>query len=233
MEVASVSSADAAAIIAGIDAVRQERERRASDPQLAARVLAVKRHQHSRFERTYADLAAQPRYAAAARFFLDELYGPHDFTDRDSQFARIVPALVRLFPARIVATVRALAELHALSEQLDTAMGTVLASEVIGEMDYRRAWQAVGRRADRRRQIDLMLLVGRALDRYTTDRMLRQTLRLMRRPAAAAGLGALQHFLESGFDAFRAMRGAESFLAEVARREVEISDELFDQAALG
>lgn len=63
------------------------------------------------------------RYGAASRFFLDELYGPIDFTQRDHQFARVVPALVKLFPWQIVDTVGALAALHALSEALDTQMG--------------------------------------------------------------------------------------------------------------
>ena len=46
---------------------------------------------------------------------LDELYGPQDFSDRDAQFARVVPALVRLFPQELVETVAVLARLHALS----------------------------------------------------------------------------------------------------------------------
>ncbi len=61
----------------------------------------------------------------AARFFLDDLYGPEDFTRRDEQFARVVPGLVRLFPQEIVGTVISLGELHALSEQFDTAMARV------------------------------------------------------------------------------------------------------------
>ena len=62
-----------------------------------------------------------------------------------------------------------------------------------------------------------MLAVGSALDRYTRNPLLRASLRLMRGPAAAAGLGALQGFLERGFDTFREMRGAREFLDTVAR----------------
>ena len=82
----------------------------------------VKRYQHRRFQHTYADLLASPRYARSARFFLDDLYGPEDFTRRDEQFARVVPGLMRLFPRELVGTVMSLGELHALSEQFDTAM---------------------------------------------------------------------------------------------------------------
>src|SRR4051812_5884506 len=112
-------------ILQALQAVVDERALRAADPALAARTQAVKMFQHARFSQTYADLQEQPRYAAAVRFFLDDLYGPGDFSQRDLQFARVVPALVRLFPRDIVATVHSLARLHALSERLDTAMGRV------------------------------------------------------------------------------------------------------------
>ena len=107
------------AILGHLDVVAAERRARVADAALAGRVREVKRFQHVRFEQTYADLLAQPRYAKAARFFLEELYGPADFTARDNQFARVVPALVRLFPHEIVCTVASLADLHALSVLAD------------------------------------------------------------------------------------------------------------------
>ena len=106
-------------ILGHLAQVASQREERRRDVALGRAVDAVKQYQHARFERTYADLLASPRYRRAARFFLEDLYGPHDFTERDAQFARIVPALVRLFPEEIVETVAALSELHALSEQLE------------------------------------------------------------------------------------------------------------------
>lgn len=207
--------------------VEAERARRAHDAALAGRVHLVKAFQHERFEKTYSDLLAQPRYASAARFFLEDLYGPYDFSERDSQFARIVPGLVRLFPSNMVATVASLAELHALSETLDTEMALQIDDTPLDAARYRRAWQSVGRPADRQRQIDLMLRIGRALESYTANPLLRHSLRVMRRPARAAGLGALQAFLERGFDTFREMNGADEFLRTIAKRESELAAELF------
>ena len=109
-------------ILQHLGAVRVERAARAADAALAERVLHVKRYQQSRFALTYADLLGHPRYAGASRFFLDDLYGPGDFSQRDAQFARIVPALARLFPNEVVVTVEALTALHALSEQFDSEM---------------------------------------------------------------------------------------------------------------
>lgn len=207
--------------------VDTERARRAADAGLGARCVALKALQQQRFRASYADLLATPRYAGAAGFFLDELYGPRDFRQRDAQFQRIVRPLVRLFPKEVVLTVHELARLHALSEALDTAMAQHL-PETVTPAAYVQAWQAVGQREGRQLQIDLTLAVGRALDVYTRKPLLRHALRMMRGPAAAAGLGALQTFLESGFDTFRAMNGASEFLHTIAQREADWASTLFD-----
>jgi hypothetical protein len=207
--------------------VAAERAAREADALLALKVVAVKRFQHARFEGSYADLLADKRYAQAARFFLEDLYGPTDFTQRDEQFARVVPSLVRIFPKDIVKTVTDLAQLHELSEALDTAMGHALAASDIDFNSYRNAWRSVGRSQDRERQIALMLEIGSALDRFTRNPLVRGSLRLMRAPANAAGLSALQQFLEAGFDSFSAMHGAQHFLSVIAARERELAARLF------
>jgi hypothetical protein len=218
----------AALILGHLEAVERERRSRAASPALHARVQAIKSYQQRRFAHTYADLLATERYGAAARFFLEELYGPSDFSQRDAQFARVVPALVRLFPQEVIDTVATLARLHALSEQLDSAMaGEVLNGEV-DALAYAKAWRTVGRHADREEQVALTLAVGRELDELTRKPLLRHSLRMMRGPARAAGLSALQGFLESGFDTFRAMRGAHEFLSTVSARERSLLEALFD-----
>ena len=220
------------AAVAGLRAARR------ADPGLGAWVTALKAYQSSRFACTYADLLAQPRYQAATRFFLDELYGPQEFAERDTQFGRVVPALVRLFPNDVVHTVEQLGELHALSEALDDAGARHLlahqpAGFAVDALAYARAWQATGRADARERQIALTLAIGQALDGFTRSRVLRTSLRLMRGPAQAAGLSALQRFLEAGFEAFAAMQGAGPFLGWVGERERALAAALFDTRAPG
>lgn len=220
-------SSPAQPILDDLQRVAEQRALRAKDAGLDARVHALKAYQHARFTRTYADLLADRRYGNAARFFLDELYGPHDFTRRDTQFARVVPALVRLFPNEIVRTVRALSSLHALSEELDTATAQVLDDVQVDDERYATAWQMVGQAAKREQQIRLTQQVGSALDAYTRNPLLRHSLRLMRSPARAAGLSELQSFLETGFDTFREMRGAKPFLDIIVARETAFAQSLF------
>ena len=214
-------------IRAHLNTVTQLREARHGDPALAERVRSIKTYQAKRFEKSYADLLASPRYRAATRFFLDELYGPQEFGDRDSQFARVVPGLVRLFPHEVVETVEALGQLHALSEALDDTVARHLPGLPADAAGYVQAWQATGRAPAREQQIALTLTIGRALDGFTRSRWLRSSLRLMRVPAQAAGLSALQGFLESGFAAFGAMQGAGEFLRLVGERERALAAALF------
>jgi hypothetical protein len=222
-----MSHSSQAAILTALAEVQAEREERRVDATLASRVMALKHYQQRRFELTYADLLRHPRYAGAARFFLDELYGPTDFTQRDKQFARTVPGLVRLFPQDVVNTVVALMALHALSERFDSKMARRLEADTVDATSYVKAWQECGDPDGRERQIALMEQVGYALDVFTRNALLRHSLRAMRAPARVAGLSELQAFLESGFDTFRAMRGASEFLTLVGARERALANALF------
>ena len=224
--------ADAKSILTHLRTVEAERARRLASGELAARVQSLKRYQQQRFAHTYADLLDSPRYGPAAQFFLDELYGPRDFSERDAQFARVVPMVVRLFPHDIVETVSTLAELHALSETLDSETAARLDVPEVDAAAYARAWQATGRADDRERQIALTLDIGRSLDRLAANPLVRHSLHMMRAPARAAGLGSLQHFLETGFDTFKGMRGAQDFLATIGARERALAAALFNAAHL-
>lgn len=200
----------------------------ASDEGLLYSTRDIKRFQALRFAGTYADLLAAPAYRGATRFFLEELYSEKDYSQRDAQFSRIAGALQTFFPEPVVATAVAMAELHALTEALDHEMAVAwLKSAAVNSLNdsarYIHAWRQVGRPADRNRQLSMVLHVGSELDRLTRKPGLRMMLRMMRRPADVAGLGALQGFLESGFDTFAVMAGkgkvAQEFLALINKRE--------------
>lgn len=220
-----------------VTAVGALRSRAALDIGLLRAVGDVKRFQAGRFAHTYVDLLQTPRFHGAARFFLDELYGDQNYSARDDQFARIAGALQTFFPQQVVATAVRLAELHALTEELDHQMGRSWQSQGIkGERTpserYVHAWLEVGRAQERRAQLTNVLEMGKELDRLTRTPGLRLMLRMMRRPAHAAGLSSLQTFLESGFDTFAAMgghgSGAAEFLQIINRREEALMDVLFN-----
>lgn len=224
-------SAQANAILAHLNVVEKSRDAVRADPPLQRRVHAVKSYQGQRFERTYRDWIEQPASNRACRFFLDELYGAKDFSERDRQFARIVPTMTRMFPTELTDTVKSLAALHALSESLDLEMARNLQGPNVDAVRYTAAWQATGRSPEREQQIQLMQDVGNALSVYTRKPMLRRGLRLMRAAAEAAGLGDLQRFLEDGFDSFASLPDAKRFLSSVASRERALAARLFEADA--
>ncbi|QHE88740.1 hypothetical protein F9K07_03770 [Hydrogenophaga sp. BPS33] len=194
-------------------------------------VRGVKELQAQRFRATYGDFLRHPVYAPTARFFLDELYGVHDFAQRDAQFARIAGALERLFPEAVAQLAIDLAEAHALTEVLDHEMATywlAQADTLPDALRYTRAWRLTGNREARARQLAVVQHMGQELQRLTRMKPLRLALRMMRNPARAAGLDALQHFLESGFDAFASLGDARAFLDTIHERELRWIDLLFD-----
>ncbi len=206
------------------------------EPAVSARRTAFRTWQAERLARTHADLLASPRFGAAAQFFLSDLYGPQDISVQTEQVRRIVPLMARTLPATALETVADAIELDALSEELDAAMIAALdTGRALDGAAYAAAYRAVGRQDSRERQIDLIEHLGRSLDRLTRQPFIGAALKIMRKPAELAGLGALQSFLERGYAAFRVMRGGSDFVEIVAGRERAISRALFagDDNALG
>jgi hypothetical protein len=213
--------------------VERLREESRQVPAVGAAVVRLKRFQARRFAGTYADLLASQSYAAAARFFLEELYSERDYGDRDAQFARIAGAVEKLFPRDVADTAATLARLHALTESLDHGMARIEPLDGHDDVDgYVRAWKAIGRREDRQRQLETVVAVGAEMTRLTRLPGIRMMLKMMRGPASAAGMSSLQRFLEAGFDTFagvaRQRGGAERFLEIIREREQHLVDLLFD-----
>ena len=218
-----------------VNAVSRLREAVASDAGLRQALHDIKGLQSRRFSGTYADLLRSPEYARAAAFFLDELYGEKDYEQRDLQFARIAGAIEKFFPEQVALTAASLAHLHALTEDLDLQMARIWRTEPGGAATtarYATVWRQVGQRAERQQQLQSVVALGQELARLTRSPGLRTMLRMMRKPASAAGLGELQSFLERGFDTFASMArrpgAVEHFLQTVAQREAALMELLYD-----
>ena len=220
-----------------LETVARLRQQRDQNPALALASKEVKSLQAQRFHATYADLLRSYRYKAATAFFLKELYGAQDYAERDNQFARIANTIARLFPQAVVDTAAALADVHALTETLDDQMAREWMDDQAGGATdndcalYIHCWRRLGDPAIRQRQLDVVMHLGSELDRLTGMRGLRTLLKMMRRPAAVAGLSNLQYFLETGFDAFAEMRGAQEFLGVIRERESGWIRALFEDDA--
>lgn len=203
-------------------------EERSRNPILAGSLERLADWQSRRLRMTYADLAADPRYAGAVQFFQQDLYSSADYAQRDADLARVVPMLVRMLPDGVVGTVALAMELNALSQELDRVLIARLprADAQFTVAEYCKAYRRAGNFPLRRRQIKLIGEIGSALDRYVRKPFVRTALAMMRQPARLAGLAALQDFLERGMMAFHAMDGADEFLRTIDERETHIMESI-------
>jgi hypothetical protein len=171
-------------------------------------------------------LFSQPRYRIAGDFFLSEIYGARDFSQRDREALRVVPKLARMLPERAVETLMLAVELDEMSEQLDVRVAANIELP-IDDAGYARAYAQAGTPEERRAQIEHVERIGRALEKLARLPLLTGMLHLMRAPAEAAGLSHLHHFLQRGFDAFKAMGPAGEFLQTIRERETRLMERLF------
>lgn len=216
----------AATLLRRLQQLERRDAERAQRPELARASAFLAQWQMRRLRYTYADFERSPRYAPAIRFFETDLYGGSTLDDRDGDIARVVPSMKRLLPTSVFETVADAIELRAIAQQLDRVMVERLMplGEHLGVCDYCNAYRAAGEYPSRQRQIALVAGVGRALDRYVQQPLIRGALRMMRRPARVAGLSGLQDFLERGFAAFARMRGADEFIATIDARETALHE---------
>jgi len=213
-----------------------EANRRLRDPDLTpgnrlTMLPRLQRWQAARLRAAFTDFLADPAMRPAAEFFLSDLYGDHDVSARDRNVERVMPLMRRILPGPLIGAAADAIELAALSHAFDLRMAEYLAADgggdAIDAARYGSAYRAVGKPRLRQRQIELIVDVGKLLDRAVRKPWLWRLLKVSRLPAKAAGLSELQSFLERGFSAFRELGGARTFLVEIARREREVSRRLF------
>lgn len=201
-------------------------------PQSDTRLRELRAWQAARLARTYDDLRRDPQCAEAIGFFLSDLYGLADHTRRDHDLTRAWQALKRTLPDPALEVLGRALELQVLTAQLDQAMAGQLGPGPLSWPTYAAAYRIVGRADARRRQIELVAMIGRELGQLVRHGWLMLALRVARKPAQLAGFGALQDFLERGFAAFRNLRNAQPLLAAIEDRESRLSAALFNGAAV-
>jgi hypothetical protein len=217
-------------LLTELDRSAELRARVVEDAAFSERRARLRAWQGARLGRTHRDLLESQRFHDATEFFLTDLYGPRDLSSHIEEVRRLVPVMTKFLPDWGLATVMHAMELNVVSESLDGAVVEALGEKAadIDDALYVAAYRAADRANDRERQIDLIALLGQALDKLAQVRFVGMTLMLMRPPAKAAGLGELQAFVERGYAAFGAMRGGGGeFVSIIVARERAIAHALF------
>lgn len=221
-----------AALVRQLAQARDLHAERAANPILDGALERLADWQSRRLLQTYADLAAQPRYRQAIAFFQTDLYGGEQMARRDADLSRAVPMMSATLLERVIGTVALAMELNVLSQELDRLLLARLprADGPFTVAEYCKAYRRAANLPARRRQIELIVLIGKALEGYVKKPMVRGALAVMRRPARLAGYTVLHDFLDRGFKAFTLMGGADEFLATIQTRETAVLEAIADGA---
>lgn len=226
------SPQDAARLLAQLRRRQEMSHRRVEGAGISPQMTMFRAWQMQRLSTTHADLLHNPRYRPACLFFLDDIYAPKDFTQRNHDIVRMHDFMLRFLPARLLRTLTLAIELNTLTDMLDEALLSALmdklgAKESITQAHYAEGYRICDNYDERKLQIDLIMEVGRGLDRLTHLPLIGWTLHVARGPAHRGGWQEMQGFLERGFTAFKHIGGAQEFLAIVQRREMAILDRIF------
>ena len=192
--------------------------------------LAQLQHwQCQRLLATHDDLWSQKRFKPAMQFFIDELYGPKDFSQRDADIARVVPKMATLLPEKALSSLASALHLNSLSLEMDLAMVKQLNGQTVTRDSYAQAYRDCDNQAQRSLQIDFIEELGDTLAEVVKIKGISALLMVSRGPAKVAGLLSLHEFLEQGYKAFRKLGKVEEFIDPIVRHERELMLALFEQ----
>ncbi len=228
----ALSPKDAARLVAALRKHDELSHQRVEGGGLSPEMAMLRAWQAQRLARTYADFLADPRYEPACRFFLDDIYAPKDFSQRNADILRVHEFMSRFIPARALRTLTKAIELNNLTEELDAKLLDALLNQAgvtdsISEEQYAEAYRLCDNYDDRVKQIEMIVEIGRDLEKLVRHRVIGWMLRAARGPAHRAGWHELQDFLEHGYASFRHMGKADKFLNAIHDREMTILDNIY------
>lgn len=226
------SASDAARLLTHMAQARPGHHQAVEGRELTPDEILLRTFQSERLSTTHSDLLASPRYQPAARFFLNDVYAPRDFSQRDHDLQRFYDGVRKVLPEGAVGILRDVISLSTMTNDLDARLLRALVDVVgvdgsISPGQYAAGYQVCDNYDERLEQIKLISQIGRGIDRLVQIPFIGMTLRLAHAPAVLAGWSELQHYLERGFSAFKHMRGADQFLTIVEGRETMILDRIF------
>lgn len=139
------------------------------DGKLGEHLNTLRAWQWERLNRTYADFLADAEYHPACFFFLDELYAPRDFSQRDRDAEHILAILSRYLPQSALTLLSGSIYLTRLTNELDQKLLQVLLEQSgqfkqIHEHQYVQAYVKCNNYDQRVEQINLVYaLMGQAI----------------------------------------------------------------------
>lgn len=194
--------------------------------QIMPAIQSLQRWQCKRLLATHSDMAQQAAYAKAMTFFVEELYGPKDFSQRDADLLRVIPKLAKALPKKAMLAVEQALWLNALSFELDMAMAQSLNGAPVTRENYALAYRKVGRNECRVEQINIVANLGAQLSDVVGIPGISLLIKLSRGPAKLAGLLSMYDFLYKGYMAFKDLGDVNAFINPMIELETKLNAQL-------
>lgn len=235
-EPAKPTPADAARLLHELQHNTELKQHPVAGGEVDHQLAVLREWQSQRLAQTYADLLADPQFAPACRFFLSDIYGPRDFSQRDYDVARIYAFISKVLPAQTVQLLTDTIELNRLTNQLDHTLCRVLfdqlgVTDTITMAQYIEGYRRCNNYALRVQQIDLTIHVLEEVGAGARLKIVGLAMKLVRIPAQRAGWIELYDFLERGYTAFKQLRDLPTFVGTIAQRERQIMERIVSNQA--
>jgi hypothetical protein len=183
--------------------------------------------QTDRLLTTHDDLWNSKRFKPVMQFFVDELYGPKDFSQRDIELKRAVPKMAKIIPNKGLKSLNTALRLNCLSLELDIALVQKLGGDAINRSSYFDCYRQSSKQSQREEQIQLLEHLSLDLPKVVKIPGISVILMLSRKPAKVAGVGVMHAFLEKGFNSFKKIGNVHDFIEPIISREREMMHALF------
>ncbi|MFT5543770.1 MAG: hypothetical protein ACI97K_003278 [Glaciecola sp.] len=198
-----------------------------SQQNLTATIRKLQTWQTKRLLTTHHDLWHSKRFKPAMQFFVDELYGPRDYSQRDIELARVVPKMAKILPNKGLVSLQAALRLNSLSLELDIALVHELGNKEINRGNYFDCYRQSDNQSKREEQIQLLEDLGLDLEQVVKISGISAILMLSRKPAKVAGVKSLHEFLEKGFKSFKKLGEVRDFIDPIINRERKLMHTLY------
>ena len=208
--------------------VQTQRHLESDNPEFLKVKAEIKNFQVKRIQDANADILANPNTHDALTFFLTEIYGAKDVSQRDRDLKKFISSMEKVFSEDTLKVVVGAITLDALVEKMDNQLAQLLMPGFT-ERDYMAAFSKTDR-AEREEEINLVESLGLSLCELIQIPFLGATLKVMRMPAKVAGLIGLHEFLEAGFTTFKKTKNAQEFVKTLAEREREFLNQVYGKS---
>lgn len=226
---------DAARLLYDLQHSVEFRHRQVEAQGLAPQLALLRTWQSERLKKTYADFLADQRFRPACLFFLSDIYGPTDFSQRDHDVERVHAVLSKVVPAPMLSLLTDVIWLNTLTNELDAHLLQVLVNDLQMKVEitpelYAEAYRLCDNYTERADQIDLISSILPQVANGAHIPMVGLALRVLYGPAHAAGWDDLYSFLTRGFEAFARLRDVKVFVSTIRHRELRILDQIYANA---